>query len=187
MTRLHALGLGLLLAMTVPAYSQDKAAPKPAPAAAPAATAPAPASPTTPATAPAATTPLAATAAAKPATTASPTPAAAPVAAAPAVAPAAAPAAAAAKPAAAPAAPMAAEKADAPKKRRVAMKRKPKDTCTKLDDPWDNVCDIRKKAQLACNDLPTGQKAAKKPKKGQTPMTTENRRQQCVDNYMRNV
>ena len=143
MTRLHALGLGLLLAMTVPAYSQDKAAPKPAPAAAPAATAPAPVSPTT--------------------------------------------AAGAAKPAAAPAAPMAAEKADAPKKRRVAMKRKPKDTCTKLDDPWDNVCDIRKKAQLACNDLPTGQKAAKKSKKGQTPMTTENRRQQCVDNYMRNV
>lgn len=82
---------------------------------------------------------------------------------------------------------MAAEKADAPKKKRVAMKRKPKNTCTKLDDPWDNVCDIQKKAQLACNDLPTGKKAASKPKKGQAPLTTENRRQQCVDNYMRNV
>ena len=94
---------------------------------------------------------------------------------------------AAAKPAAVPDVPLVADKADAPKKKRVAVKRKPKNTCTQLDDPWDNVCDIQKKAQLACNDLPTGKKAAKKPPKGQVPMTTENRRQQCVDNYMRNV
>ena len=165
MTRLHALGLGLLLAMTAPAFSQDKAAPKPAPAAAPAAAAPAAAAKPSvvpaPPVVPAATMPAAAKPAAKPAT--------------------------AAKPAAVPAAPMAAEKADAPKKKRVAMKRKPKNTCTKLDDPWDNVCDIQKKAQLACNDLPTGKKAASQPKKGQAPLTTENRRQQCVDNYMRNV
>ena len=146
MTRLHALGFGLLLAMAAPAYSQDKAAPKAAPAAAPAAVMPA-ASAVAPA-------------AAKPA---------------------------AAKPAAVPDVPLVADKADAPKKKRVAVKRKPKNTCTQLDDPWDNVCDIQKKAQLACNDLPTGKKAAKKPQKGQVPMTTENRRQQCVDNYMRNV
>ena len=82
---------------------------------------------------------------------------------------------------------MAADKANAPTKKRVAMKRKPKNTCTKLDDPWDNVCDIQKKAQLACNDLPTGKKVARKPKKGEVPIATENRRQQCVDNYMRNV
>ncbi len=82
---------------------------------------------------------------------------------------------------------MAADKADAPKQKRVAMKRKPKNTCTKLDDPWDNVCDIQKKAQMACNDLPTGKKVARKPKKGEPPITTDNRRQQCVDNYMRNV
>ena len=179
MTRLHALGLGLLLAMAAPAFSQDKAAPKPAPATAPATAAPAapakgPVVPA-PAVVPAATTPAAASPAAKPATATSPAPAAAPV------------AAGTAKPAAASAAPMTAEKVDAPKKKRVTMKRKPKNTCTKLDDPWDNVCDIQKKAQLACNDLPTGKKVAKKSKKSQAPVTTENRRQQCVDNYMRNV
>lgn len=134
MTRLHGLGLGLglglLLAMTAPAYSQDKPATKP--------TAATPAAP-----------------AATPTVTA--------------------------------ATPMAADKADAPKKKRVAMKHKPKNTCTKINDPWDNVCDIQKMAQLACNDLPTGKKVAKKPKKGEAPMTTENWRQQCVDNYMRNV
>lgn len=143
MTRLHALGLGLLLAMTAPAYSQDKPATKPTTASA---------TPAAPAATPTATAPAAAV-----------------------------------KPAAAAAAPMAAEKADAPKKKRVAMKRKPINTCTKINDPWDNVCDIQKMAQLACNDLPTGKKVAKKPKKGEAPMTTENWRQQCVDNYMRNV
>ena len=163
MTPLHALGFGLLLAMAAPAYSQDKAAPKAAPAAAPAAAPPA---------APAAVVPAAPAVAPAPAK-----PAAAAAVSAPAVA----------KPAAVADVPLVADKADAPKKKRVAMKRKPKNTCTKLDDPWDNVCDIQKKAQLACNDLPTGKKAAKKPKKGQVPMTTENRRQQCVDNYMRNV
>ena len=82
---------------------------------------------------------------------------------------------------------MAAAKSGAPMKKRVA-KRKPKSTCTKLDDPWDNVCQIQKNAELACKDLPVGKKVAKKSAKGkQVPVSTENRRKQCVDNYMRNV
>lgn len=91
------------------------------------------------------------------------------------------------KPATAAAAAPAADKADAPKKKR-AIKRKPRTACTQLDDPWGNVCNIQKNAELACKDLPTGKKAAKKSAKGKPPATTgENRRQQCVDNYMRNV
>ncbi len=68
------------------------------------------------------------------------------------------------------------------------VKRKPKAGCTKLDDPWDNVCQIAKNAELACKDLPDGKRVAKASKKGKAaPATTENRRKQCVDNYMRNV
>ena len=121
-------------------------------------------------------------------------PAAKPAAAAPAPAPAAAPPApaAAAAPASAPAAakPAAAlvteAKADAPPKKRV-VKRKPKTACTKLDDPWDNVCTIQKHAEVACRDLPTGKRVAKNAKKGTAPVAMENKRAQCVNGYMRNV
>ena len=121
-------------------------------------------------------------------------PAAKPAAAAPAPAPAAAPPApaAAAAPASAPAAakPAAAlvteAKADAPPKKRV-VKRKPKTACTKLDDPWDNVCAIQKNAEVACRDLPTGKRVAKNAKKGTAPVAMENKRAQCVNGYMRNV
>lgn len=169
MTKMHTLGITLLLAVSASSLAQDKAAPA-TPAAKPAVAAPAPAP--KPAVAPA---PAAAAAAA---------PAAAP---APAAPPAAKPAAAAAAPAAAPApAPSTSAKADVPKKKR-AVKRKPKTACTKLDDPWDNVCQVQKNAQAACKDLPVGKKAAKA-KRGKAPVVaTENRRQQCVDNYMRNV
>ena len=174
MKRIHTLGLALLVALTFPAWAQDKAgapavkpaAPTPAPAAAPAAAAPSPAA------APAAA--AAAAPAAKPAASAAPVGAPAPATAPP--------------PAAAPAralAPVAA--ADAPKKKRVVA-RKPKAACTKLDDPWDNVCAIQKNAENACKDLPDGNKMAKKSKKKDAaPVTVENRRAQCVSGYMRNV
>ena len=193
MTRLHTLGLALLMAVSASALAQDKAAPaaaKPAvatPAASPATTPPAAsaAPAATPTAVPAAAAPPAASAAAaKPAAAPSTT---APAVALPAVAPAPSAATApAAKPAAAPA-PVTAEKSAAPAKKRM-VKRKPKAGCTKLDDPWDNVCQIAKNAELACKDLPDGKRVAKASKKGKAaPATTENRRKQCVDNYMRNV
>ena len=177
-TRIHLSAVALLLALSGSAFAQDKAAP----AAKPAAAAPAPA--------PAAAPPAPAAAAAPPA----PAPAAAPVgpaakpvsavSAAPAPTPAAAATtAAAAKPAAA----LVTEaKSDAPPKKRV-VKRKPKTACTKLDDPWDNVCAIQKNAEVACRDLPTGKRVAKNAKKGTAPVAMENKRAQCVNGYMRNV
>lgn len=99
-------------------------------------------------------------------------------------------------PVAAPAAPAAAAKpataliteakVDAPPKRRV-IKRQPKTACTKLDDPWDNLCAIQKNAEVACRDLPTGKKVANKAKKGTDSVSLENKRAQCVNGYMRNV
>lgn len=166
MTRMHTLGMALLLAVSASALAQDKAAPAaPAakPAIAPAATAAPAQKPVVAPVAPAAASSVVAgpAAGAKPA--AAPTPAMNT-----AVAP-------------------TADKVDAPKKKRV-VKRKPKSACTKLDDPWDNICQVQKNAELACKDLPTGKKAAKPSKKGKDAAApTENRRQQCVDNYMRNV
>ena len=141
MMRMHTFGLALLMAVSVSALAQDKAAPAAKPPAAPAAAAAKPSA--------AAPAPQAAAAPAKPT--------------------------------------MAADKSQAPKKKRVA-KRTSKVACTKLDDPWDNVCQISKNAAVACKDLPVGKPAARKSKKGKAPApATENRRQQCIDSYMRNV
>ena len=183
MTRLHTLGLALLMAVSGSALAQDKApaAAKPAVTTPTAPAAPVAAPPAAAPAIPAATAPPAASAAAA-------KPPAAPTAAAPAGT-AAAPATAtapAAKPAAAPV-PVTTEKSAAPAKKRM-VKRKPIAGCTKLDDPWDNICQITKNAELACKDLPDGKRVAKASKKGQAaPVTTGNRRKQCVDNYMRNV
>lgn len=76
---------------------------------------------------------------------------------------------------------------DAPKKKRVA-KRAPKPACTKLDDPWDNMCNVQKKAALACQDLPEAKKVVKRARKGEAPPAPGvNQRQQCIESYMRNV
>ena len=159
-TRISTLGLALLVTLAGPALAQNKAAPSAKPAAAPAV-----AATLAPAPAPVAATSAAKPAAVAPASAASPT---VPVA------------------AAALAVPVTAEgKATAPKKRMI--KRKPDAGCTKVDDPWDNVCAIRKNAEVACADLPTGKQAAKKPQKGSPPVSTENKRAQCVEGYMRNV
>ena len=176
-TRIHLSAVALLLALSGSAFAQDKAAPaaKPAaaaPAPAPAAAPPAPAAAAAPAPAPAAAPVVPP---AKPASAVSAAPAPTPAAA---TTPAAA-----AKPATA----LVTEaKADAPPKKRV-VKRKPKTACTKLDDPWDNVCTIQKHAEVACRDLPTGKRVAKNAKKGTAPVAMENKRAQCVNGYMRNV
>jgi len=103
-------------------------------------------------------------------------------------APAPAPAAAAAPapmPAAAPA-PAAAAAVDAPKKRRYAARRSSAG-CTKLDDPWDNLCTIQQKAQVACADLPAGRGKAIRNKRGSVAPVVGNPRKECVDAYMSNV
>jgi len=77
---------------------------------------------------------------------------------------------------------------DAPKKKRVAKRVANKPACTKLDDPWDNMCDVQKKAALACQDLPEAKKVAKPVRKGEaTPVAGVSQRQQCIESYMRNV
>ena len=54
--------------------------------------------------------------------------------------------------------------------------------CVQLDDPWDNLCAIQKKAQIACADLPVGKRKARK-----SAPVVGNPRKECVDSYMRNV
>ena len=77
---------------------------------------------------------------------------------------------------------------DNPKKKRVAKRVPNKPVCTKLDDPWDNMCDVQKKAALACQDLPEAKKVAKRVRKGEAPpVPGVNQRQQCIESYMRNV
>jgi len=71
--------------------------------------------------------------------------------------------------------------ADAPKKRR-HVSRRPRMGCVQLDDPWDNLCAIQKKAEVACADLPTGKRRAKR-----AAPVVGNPRKACVDSYMRNV
>ncbi len=79
--------------------------------------------------------------------------------------------------------------AEAPKKRHYVARR-PRSSCTLLDDPWDNLCMIQKKAEVACSDLSVGKRrAAMRHKRGQMPppMVVGNPRKECVDAYMRNV
>ena len=88
-------------------------------------------------------------------------------------------------------------KVAAPVKKRTKYskysKRTMKPACTKLDDPWDNLCTIKKNAQTACNDLNANKRQVTyvKNKRGKMVKTykkaTANQRQQCVDAYMRNV
>ena len=78
-----------------------------------------------------------------------------------------------------------------PAMRRVA-RRSSRAVCQALDDPWGNLCVVRLKAQVACNDLPTPGKRAKVVRKGRGAQATPasiagNPRQECVDAYMRNV
>ena len=64
--------------------------------------------------------------------------------------------------------------------------------CEPVNDPWENLCTIRKHAQVACSDLSTGAtkvKVSRKARKGRSaaPVAAGNPRQECVEAYMRNV
>jgi hypothetical protein len=77
--------------------------------------------------------------------------------------------------------------AEAPKKRHY-VSRKARTSCTMLDDPWDNLCTIQKKAEIACSDLPTGKRRVSMPRKGaMAPQVIGDPRKACVDAYMSNV
>lgn len=76
-----------------------------------------------------------------------------------------------------------------PVKRRM-VKRKARAQCQLLDDPWGNLCVVRKKAETACQDLAVGGvkvKAARKGRKQSMAPIAGNPRRDCVDAYMRNV
>ena len=61
--------------------------------------------------------------------------------------------------------------------------------CEPVRDPWENICTIRKHAEIACSDLsaPAAKKARKARKGAPPPVAERNPRQECVDAYMRNV
>jgi hypothetical protein len=77
----------------------------------------------------------------------------------------------------------------APKKRRAA-RILPASDCEPVNDPWQNICTIRKNAQTACGDLDTPTRAAPARKRRTAPpapVVKRDLRQECIDAYMRNV
>ena len=87
--------------------------------------------------------------------------------------------------------PMAGETAAKPMQRR-SVRRMQAAACEPVNDPWENLCTIRKHAQVACSDLSTGatkSKVTQKARKARAPaaVAAGNPRQDCVDAYMRNV
>ena len=86
---------------------------------------------------------------------------------------------------------MAPDIAAKPMKRRT-VKRMEASACEAVNDPWENLCTIRRHAQVACSDLGTGAakgRVSAKARKGRSaaPLAVGNPRQECVDAYMRNV
>ena len=76
-----------------------------------------------------------------------------------------------------------------PVKRRM-VKRNARAKCQLLDDPWGDLCVVRKKAETACRDLAVGGVKVKAARNGRNrsmaPIAGSPRRD-CVDAYMRNV
>lgn len=91
------------------------------------------------------------------------------------------------------AAPAPAAMADAKPARPIPRKRRAAGAmtmgCEPVQDPWENICTIRKHAEIACSDLsaPAAKKARKARKGAPPPVAERNPRQECVDAYMRNV
>ncbi len=89
--------------------------------------------------------------------------------------------------------PAAAAMADSKPARPVPRKRRSAGAatmgCEPVQDPWENICTIRKHAEIACSDLsaPAAKKARKARKGAPPPVAERNPRQECVDAYMRNV
>lgn len=78
----------------------------------------------------------------------------------------------------------------APATKRRALPRVSAPDCPRLADPWDNLCEIRKMAEVACSDLAAPPKARAVPrrKNAQQPVAAPpSERQHCIDAYMRNV
>ncbi|MBL8381619.1 MAG: hypothetical protein JNM90_00985 [Burkholderiales bacterium] len=63
--------------------------------------------------------------------------------------------------------------------------------CEKVNDPWGDLCQIRKNAEAACSDLspPAKAKTARKSRKAAPApaAAAPDQRRECVDAYMRNV
>ena len=92
-------------------------------------------------------------------------------------------------PQAAPAAVPMASEAQKPMKRRVA-RRAARPSCEAVNDPWGDLCTIRKHAEVACSDLSAPKaraKAQRSARKGAAASPPGNPRQECFDAYMRNV
>ncbi|MFN0164369.1 MAG: hypothetical protein ACKVQQ_24290 [Burkholderiales bacterium] len=79
--------------------------------------------------------------------------------------------------------------APAPATKRRALPRVSAPDCPRLADPWDNLCQIRKMAEVACSDIAAPPKARAVPRrKNAQPVTVRpSERQHCIDAYMRNV
>lgn len=92
-------------------------------------------------------------------------------------------------PAAGPAATAAANPAPAAPRKRRAVRRSMALGCEPVQDPWENLCKIRKNAETACSDLaaPARSKAARRARMAQPTEAPRDRRQECIDAYMRNV
>ena len=90
-------------------------------------------------------------------------------------------------------APASAAMAEPKPARPIPRKRRPASSvgmgCEPVQDPWENLCTIRKHAEIACSDLSApAAKTVRKARKGAPPPVAErNPRQECVDAYMRNV
>ena len=64
--------------------------------------------------------------------------------------------------------------------------------CQAVNDPWENMCQIHKKAEIACSDLnaPGAKRASTRAGRKAVAMRAAqagNPRKDCVDAYMRNV
>ncbi|MBL8376607.1 MAG: hypothetical protein JNM79_01915 [Burkholderiales bacterium] len=73
--------------------------------------------------------------------------------------------------------------------KRRALPRVSAPDCPRLADPWDNLCQIRKMAEVACSDIsaPPKPRPVSRRKNAPPPAAVPNERQNCVDAYMRNV
>lgn len=73
--------------------------------------------------------------------------------------------------------------------KRRALPRVSTPDCPRLADPWDNLCQIRKMAEVACSDIaaPPKARAVSRRKNAAPVAAVPNEHQNCVDAYMRNV
>ena len=96
---------------------------------------------------------------------------------------------------AAPAAPASKSVADGTTQamKRKAHRRSAGPVCEAVDDPWGNLCVIRKHAETACSDLTAATsmkartRASRKAQATAPAKPARDVRKECIDAYMRNV